>query len=218
MGASRPGESRDGSPWKNDSVGDAGGDRGGGDGGAGGEDGGRRGFAGLKPRGFAGDARGGCFAVGHVGARGLLADAGGSGAGFDGATMGRVARHVPGDVAFAGDFLTGDGRGGGKVVGQTWRRFTCFLRGLAAGASLASVAQDSSDAVERASSWCVLPVSHDSASLPASWASGTGDAARGVDSRDTIFMGRPGSPGAESCESRPTISASGLRCGGAGGA
>ena len=183
MGASRPGESRDGSPWKNDSVGDAGGDRGGGDGGAGGEDGGRRGFAGLKARGFAGDARGGCFAVGHVGARGLLADAGGSGAGFEGATMGRVARQTPG--LGRGD-LTGDGRGGGSVVGQTWRRFACFVRGFAA-ASLASVAQDSSDAVERASSWCVLPVSHDSASLPASWASGTGDAARGVDSRDTAL-------------------------------
>ena len=55
IGASRPGESRDGSPWKNDSVGDAGGDRGGRDGGAGGEDGGRRGFAGLKARGFAGE-------------------------------------------------------------------------------------------------------------------------------------------------------------------
>ena len=190
IGASRPGESRDGSPWKNDSVGDAGGDRGGGDGGAGGEDGGRRGFAGLKARGFAGDARGGCFAVGHVGARGLLADAGGSGAGFDGATMGRVARHVPGDVAFAGDFLTGDGRGGGRVVGQTWRRAAVFfVRGFAAAASLASVAQDSSDAVERASSWCVLPVSHDSASLPASASGtgGTGDAARGVDSRDTAL-------------------------------
>ncbi len=129
--------------------------------------------------------------------------------------MGRVARQTPGDGR--GDF-TGDGRGGGSVVGQTWRRFACFLRGCAAGASSASVAQDSSDAVERASSWCVLPVSHDSASLPASGASGTGDAARGVDSRDTIFMGSPGSPGAESCESRPTISASGLRCGGAGGA
>ena len=97
--------------------------------------------------------------------------------------MGRVARQTPGDGR--GDF-TGDGRGGGSVVGQTWRRFACFLRGCAAGASSASVAQDSSDAVERASSWCVLPVSHDSASLPAS-ASGTGDAARGVDSRDTAL-------------------------------
>ena len=185
IGASRPGESRDGSPWKKDSVGDAGGDRGGGDGGAGGEEGGRRGFAGLKARGFAGDARGGCFTVGHVGARGLPAEAGGSGAGFDGETMGRVARQTPGDGR--GDF-TGEGRGGGKVVGQTWRRFAGFLRGFCAAASLASVAQDSSDAVERASSWCVLPVSHDSASLPASSGTGgTGDAARGVDSRDTAL-------------------------------
>ena len=151
IGASRPGESRDGSPWKNDSVGDAGGDRGGGDGGAGGEDGGRRGFAGLKARGFAGDARGGCCVVGHFGAAGDRAVTAGSGAVFEGATMGRVARHVPGDVAFAGDFLTGDGRGGGKVVGQTWRRFAGFVRGCAAGASSASVAQDSSDAVERVS-------------------------------------------------------------------
>ena len=185
IGASRPGESRDGSPWKKDSVGDAGGDRGGGDGAAGGEEGGRRGFAGLKARGLAGDARGGCFTVGHVGARGLPAEAGGSGAGFDGETMGRVARQTPGDGR--GDF-TGDGRGGGKVVGQTWRRFAGFFRGFCATASLASVAQDSSEAVERASSWCVLPVSHDSASLPASSGTGgTGDAARGVDSRDTAL-------------------------------
>ena len=128
--------------------------------------------------------------------------------------MGRVARQTPGDGR--GDF-TGDGRGGGKVVGQTWRRFAGFLRGFCATASLASVAQDSSEAVERASSWCVLPVSHDSASLPASSGTGgTGDAARGVDSRDTALES-PGSPGAESCESRPTISASGLRAGGAGG-
>ena len=100
--------------------------------------------------------------------------------------MGRVARQTPGDGR--GDF-TGDGRGGGNVVGQTWRRFACFLRGFCAAASLASVAQDSSDAVERASSWCVLPVSHDSASLPASASGtgGTGDAARGVDSRDTAL-------------------------------
>jgi hypothetical protein len=95
--------------------------------------------------------------------------------------MGRVARQTPGDGR--GDF-TGDGRGGGSVVGQTWRRFAGCVRGCAA-ASLASVAQDSSDAVERASSWCVLPVSHDSASL--SSFSGTGDAARGVDSRDTAL-------------------------------
>ena len=112
-------------------------------------------------------------------------EAGGSGAGFEGETMGRVARQTPGDGR--GDF-TGDGRGGGKVVGQTWRRFAGFFRGFCATASLASVAQDSSDAVERASSWCVLPVSHDSASLPASSGTGgTGDAARGVDSRDTAL-------------------------------
>ena len=96
-----------GSPWKKDSVGDAGGDRGGGDGGAGGEDGGRRRLRGAEgPRPAASDTRGGCCVVGHFGAAGDRAVTAGSGAGFDGATMGRVARHVPGGVAFAGDFLT----------------------------------------------------------------------------------------------------------------
>ena len=65
--------------------------------------------------------------------------------------------------------------------------FLASSAACAAGASSASVAQDSpSDAVERASSWCVLPVSQDSASLSAF--SGTGDAARGVDSRDTTAL------------------------------
>ena len=46
----------------------------------------------------------------------------------------------------------GDVRGGGIVVGHTWRFDPLiFFRGFAT-ASLASVAQDSSDAAERASS------------------------------------------------------------------